>query len=161
MEDVILLNCLVDSGHRQSTAAIIYFLFINYLGLGSNLFLTCNCLEFWSPDGSMVTHLLGLLPTVSEDSGARNALWSILQRVCQHLQARPSEMPFDEQASLMAALADGSSLLMDDLDDHRDDDEHEDEERASGVAPSCGRQAKLATVSSANQFYEFGLMHIL
>lgn len=98
----------------------------------------------------MVTHLLGLLPTVSEDSGARNALWSILQRVCQHLQqARQSEISSDEEANLMAALADGSNLLMDDLDDHRDDDEHEDEERATGVAPSCGRQAKLATVSSA------------
>ena len=99
----------------------------------------------------MVTHVLGLLPTVSEDSGARNALWSILQRVSQHLQARPSEMPSDEQASLMDALANGSNLLKDDLDDHRDDDEHEDEERASGVAPSFGRQAKLATVSSPNQ----------
>jgi len=100
----------------------------------------------------MVTHLLGLLPKVSEDSGARNALWSILQRVCRHLQARQSEMPSDEAANSMVALAEGSNLLMDDLDDHREDDEHEDEERASAVAPSCGRQAKLATVSSANLY---------
>lgn len=96
----------------------------------------------------MITHLIGLLPQVTEDSGARNALWSILQRVCQHLQASQSELPSDEQTSLMAAFAEGSNLLMDDLDDHRDEDEHEDEERASGVAPSCGRQAKLTTVSS-------------
>lgn len=97
-----------------------------------------------------MTHLLGLLPTVSEDSGARNALWSILQRVCRHIQGRQAEMSSEEAANLMTALADGSNLLKDDLDDHREDDEHEDEERASAVAPSCGRQAKLATVSSSH-----------
>lgn len=105
-------------------------------------------------DGKMVTHLLGLLPTVSEDSGARNALWSILQRVCRHIQGRQAEMSSEEAANLMTALADGSNLLMDDLDDHREDDEHEDEERASAVAPSCSRQAKLATIMSVVRVME-------
>ncbi|XP_024374434.1 uncharacterized protein [Physcomitrium patens] len=104
--------------------------------------------------GNMITHLIGLLPQVTEDSGARNALWSILQRVCQHLQASQSELPSDEQTSLMAAFAEGSNLLMDDLDDHRDEDEHEDEERASGVAPSCGRQAKLTTIANIAHILE-------
>ncbi|KAG0579041.1 hypothetical protein KC19_4G067800 [Ceratodon purpureus] len=113
-----------------------------------------NLIGDFLQDGSMATHLLGLLPTVSEDSGARNALWSILQRVSQYLQARPSAMPSDKIASLMAALADGSNLLMDDLDDHREDDEHEDEESASGVAPSCGRQAKLATIANVVRVME-------
>lgn len=103
-------------------------------------------------DGTMVIHFLGLLPTVSEDSGARNAWWTILKRVIPHIHARSSEMPADQQASLLASLADGSNLLMDDLDDHRDDDEHEDEERTSSAVSDLGRQIKLATVSSANQF---------
>ena len=34
----------------------------------------------------------------------------------------------DEQASLMDVLANGSNLLNDDLDNHKDDDEYEDKE---------------------------------
>lgn len=102
----------------------------------------------------MVKHLLALLPMVSDDPGARNALWSILERVSQHFLNRRPVLPLlSKEASVMVVFADNSSSLMDDLDDHRDDDEEEDEKRASSSVnadstPSCGRQSKLSTVSS-------------
>jgi hypothetical protein len=91
---------------------------------------------------------------VSDDPGARNALWSILERVSQHFLNRRPELPLlSKEASVMVVFADNSSSLMDDLDDHREDDEEEDEKRASSSVnadstPSCGRQSKLSTVSS-------------
>lgn len=105
-------------------------------------------------DETMVKHLLALLPMVSDDPGARNALWSILERVSQHfLNTRPELPLLSKGASVMVMFANNSSSLMDDLDDHREDDEEEDEKRASlsvnaDSTPSCGRQSKLSTVSS-------------
>jgi len=104
----------------------------------------------WYADEVLVSHLLILVPSLGDDSGARNALWSILGRIFRCLVATKNEPPC---SSMIAVLTDSCSLLLDDLDDHQEDDIREDE---GGALPashtmannSRGLQAKLTTVSS-------------
>jgi hypothetical protein len=109
-----------------------------------------------SHDEVLVSHLLTLVPSLGDDSGARNALWSILGRIFRCLVATKNEPPC---SSMIAVLTDSCSLLLDDLDDHQEDDIREDE---GGALPashtmannSRGLQAKLTTVSNMAQIME-------
>lgn len=94
---------------------------------------------------------MALVPSAGDDPGARNALWSILGRICRWLVGTQPEDPPSGTVGMIAVLADGCSLLLDDLDVHLEDDVEEDEDRAiaghdAAASTSRGLQAKLATV---------------
>lgn len=95
-------------------------------------------------------NLLELLPSVSDDPGARNALWSILGRLFDNL-ALSQEMQSIKK-ELVSVLVSQSDLIAEDLDDHREEDTGEDDktsfsEQAEIATFNKGFKAKIATVS--------------
>ncbi|KAL2634919.1 hypothetical protein R1flu_006398 [Riccia fluitans] len=102
-------------------------------------------------DPVLLGRLLALVPSAGDDPGARNALWSILGRICRWLVGTKPEGPPNGMVGMITVLADGCSLLLDDLDVHLEDDIEEDEDRAlaghdAAASTSRGLQAKLGTV---------------
>lgn len=87
------------------------------------------------------------MPFAGDDPGARNALWSILGRICHSLASTKQETP----PQFLASLADGCGLLLDDLDVHQEEDVDEEEDQVlaghdTAASTSRGLQPKLATV---------------
>ncbi|BFI30856.1 hypothetical protein MPTK2_3g16150 [Marchantia polymorpha subsp. ruderalis] len=110
-------------------------------------------------DPVLLGRLLALVPSAGDDPGARNALWSILGRICRWLVGTQPEDPPSGTVGMIAVLADGCSLLLDDLDVHLEDDVEEDEDRAiaghdAAASTSRGLQAKLATVCNMLRIME-------
>ncbi|KAJ7567886.1 hypothetical protein O6H91_01G011100 [Diphasiastrum complanatum] len=100
-------------------------------------------------DAVVVERLLALLPLAGDDPGARNAFWSILGRICGFFASYKIGQSVDD-STLIKVLANGCYLLVDDLDEHRDDDVGDDENHALAdhnmdAGTSRGLQAKLAT----------------
>ncbi|CAM6126736.1 unnamed protein product [Calypogeia fissa] len=110
-------------------------------------------------DALFLGRLLALVPCAGEDPGARNALWSILGRICRCLVSTTLENPSQGTEKMLAVLADGCSLLLDDLDVHQEDDVEEDEDQAlaghdAAASTSRGLQAKLATVDNLKRIMD-------
>lgn len=88
----------------------------------------------------LMKQLLELLPSASDDPGARNALWSILGRLSlAHVAAHKKGTSATPEVSL--AFAHGSKILLEDLQDHQDMEDPDEAETARGYT------AKLETVS--------------
>lgn len=100
-------------------------------------------------DANFLNNLLELLPSASDDPGARNALWSVLGRMFGILATSQEIGP--SRRDLVSVLARHSVLIAEDLDDHRDDDNGEDDkrlfERANSVSFNKGFKSKISTVS--------------
>lgn len=100
-------------------------------------------------DANFLNNLLELLPSASDDPGARNALWSVLGRMFGILATSQEIGP--SRRDLVSVLARHSVLIAEDLDDHRDDDNGEDDKRlfehANSVSFNKGFKSKISTVS--------------
>lgn len=100
-------------------------------------------------DANFLNNLLELLPSASDDPGARNALWSVLGRMFGILATSQEIGP--SRRDLVSVLARHSVLIAEDLDDHRDDDNGEDDkrlfERANSVSFNKGFKSEISTVS--------------
>eukprot|EP01018_Ginkgo_biloba_P039483 Gb_26867 [translate_table: standard] len=101
-------------------------------------------------DANFVQNLLELLPSASDDPGARNALWSVLGRMFGNLTT--SQEAQAGRRELVSVLANKSDLIVEDLDDHREEDTAEDDknpssEQANSPSFNKGLKAKIATVS--------------
>lgn len=100
-------------------------------------------------DANFLNNLLELLPSSSDDPGARNALWSVLGIMFGNL-ATSQEMR-SSRRDLVSVLARQSILIAEDLDDHRDEDNGEDDKRpsehANSVSFNKGFKSKIVTVS--------------
>ncbi|GLJ12011.1 hypothetical protein SUGI_0181970 [Cryptomeria japonica] len=101
-------------------------------------------------DPNFLQNLLELLPSVSDDPGARNALWSILGRLFDNI-ALSQEMQSIKK-ELVLVLVSQSDLIAEDLDDHREEDTGEDDktpftEQAEIATFNKGFKAKIATVN--------------
>ncbi|GBG65954.1 hypothetical protein CBR_g54933 [Chara braunii] len=68
-------------------------------------------------DPSFIERLLPILPVVTDDPGARNALWSVLGRIFKTLVSPewPSDHEFAER--ITAVIVEGSRMLVQDLED--------------------------------------------
>ncbi|KAF5182355.1 Arm repeat superfamily protein, partial [Thalictrum thalictroides] len=73
-----------------------------------------------SQDSSLLQGLLSLIPFVSNDLEARNALWSILGRVLVRVQE--DEMSPSSLHQYVMVLVNKSDFIEEDLIDHRDED---------------------------------------
>ncbi|KAH9298380.1 hypothetical protein KI387_030062, partial [Taxus chinensis] len=101
-------------------------------------------------DAKFLQNLLQLLPSASDDPGARNALWSVLGRMFDGLETS-QEMQASKR-ELVSVLVSQSDLIAEDLDDHREEDTGEDEKihfsKQSDIATFNKRfKAKIGTVS--------------
>ncbi|KAJ7567885.1 hypothetical protein O6H91_01G011100 [Diphasiastrum complanatum] len=117
--------------------------------LTENTGLVSKAFHDLSADAVVVERLLALLPLAGDDPGARNAFWSILGRICGFFASYKIGQSVDD-STLIKVLANGCYLLVDDLDEHRDDDVGDDENHALAdhnmdAGTSRGLQAKLAT----------------
>lgn len=104
-------------------------------------------------DVVLVGRLISLVPGAGDDPGARNALWSILGRVCQSLVTPSNREDTCGLAGMATVLAESCSLILEDLEEHREEDSEEDEERVKAghdvsTSASRGLEAKLVTTSN-------------
>lgn len=150
---VLVANLLSEDAGlitEVSCGTLVHLLF--FLAL---LLLQCSSCYFLiscAPTDAVLTErLFALLPTAGDDPGARNALWSILNRICKCLRSTDVERLLTAQG-LVRVLAEGSGSLVEDLDTHREEDLREEEQRAlagydAAAITSRGVQAKMSTVS--------------
>eukprot|EP00249_Psilotum_nudum_P013307 c24272_g1_i3 orf=861-2543(-) len=90
-----------------------------------------------SYDVTFTQQLLELLPFARDDPGARNALWSILDRICNRHIAQPLE-ELHSKSEMVSALANGCELLSEDLEEHKGDDVEDPEHKVSAVMSATG-----------------------
>ena len=95
-------------------------------------------------DAVVLTQLLVLLPGASDDPGARNALWSILGRIFRQLVTCRQAGSKAEVWGVVSAVAEASSIVAEDLQEHREEDL--EEEHGIATSTSRGLEAKLVTV---------------
>eukprot|EP00252_Welwitschia_mirabilis_P000693 TRINITY_DN10664_c0_g1_i1.p1 TRINITY_DN10664_c0_g1~~TRINITY_DN10664_c0_g1_i1.p1 ORF type:complete len:561 (-),score=118.79 TRINITY_DN10664_c0_g1_i1:63-1745(-) len=99
-------------------------------------------------DAKFLENLLELLPDVYDDPGARNALWSVLNRMFDGLSA--SDKPKLVEENYILVLAAQSSLIAEDLVEHQNEDiVHEGFSHSSEHAECIWKKessAKMATV---------------
>eukprot|EP00897_Mesotaenium_endlicherianum_P008704 jgi/Mesen1/7862/ME000042S07314 len=106
-----------------------------------------------SHDVAVLGRLLALLPGASDDPGARNALWSILSRMCRKFMQPTTHGEDLGLAGMAAALAEGYGRVINDLKEHREEDLEDDDDRAMAgydvsASTSRGLEAKLDTASN-------------
>ncbi|MCO5586000.1 hypothetical protein L7F22_039937 [Adiantum nelumboides] len=92
-------------------------------------------------DWVLMKQLLALLPSAADDPGARNAFWSILGKVSCEAASRGIGSTISTEISL--AFAQGSKVLLEDLQGYQDMDEGLEE-----VETARGYSAKLETLDS-------------
>lgn len=100
-----------------------------------------NLIKKVSCDAPLIKQLLELLPFAGDDPGAQNALWSILARLSYAYATNLEDSSATSEVLLV--LAERVELLLEDLQDHRDDQMEDPAENGS----TRGFKAKLETVN--------------
>lgn len=91
-------------------------------------------------DVVLIKQLVELLPSAADDSGARNAFWSILKRLSLEAVSLSTDSPLSTEVSLV--FAQGSRVLLEDMQEHQETEDVEEVETARGYT------AKLETVEN-------------
>lgn len=94
---------------------------------------------------------------MADDSGARNAIWSILGRTSARLAVpKNGKEDMGVLAGMTGSIAGGSGVLVEDLEQHWEEDWREDEAQVEAgqdlsASTSRGLEAKLTTVRGGAQ----------